>query len=114
MAGRVLAVANAVAIGELRDEAALGRALDERVEAVEREEIGVERMLEAKRSVHGYLSGGLGVAARAECAISSSARTSGPPLRRSSPRWKPRSREDAIVATAESLLRFGIVGAAAR
>jgi dihydroflavonol-4-reductase len=23
--------------------------------------------------------------------------------------WKPRSREDAIVATAESLLKFGIV-----
>jgi nucleoside-diphosphate-sugar epimerase len=28
--------------------------------------------------------------------------------------WKPRSREDAIVATAESLVKFGIVGAAAR
>ena len=28
--------------------------------------------------------------------------------------WKPRSREDAIVATAESLVRFGIVGANAR
>ncbi|MGH9139631.1 MAG: SDR family oxidoreductase [Vicinamibacterales bacterium] len=26
--------------------------------------------------------------------------------------WRPRSREDAIVATAESLLKFGIVGAA--
>jgi nucleoside-diphosphate-sugar epimerase len=26
--------------------------------------------------------------------------------------WKPRSREDAIVATAESLLKFGIVGRA--
>ena len=25
--------------------------------------------------------------------------------------WKPRSREDALVATAESLLRYGIVGA---
>ena len=24
--------------------------------------------------------------------------------------WKPRSREDAVVATAESLLKFGIVG----
>ena len=24
--------------------------------------------------------------------------------------WKPRSREDAIVATAESLVKFGIVG----
>jgi dihydroflavonol-4-reductase len=24
--------------------------------------------------------------------------------------WKPRPREDAIVATAESLIRFGIVG----
>jgi dihydroflavonol-4-reductase len=28
--------------------------------------------------------------------------------------WKPRSREDAIVATAESLVTFGIVGPAAR
>ena len=28
--------------------------------------------------------------------------------------WKPRSREDAIVATAESLLKFGIVGGNAR
>ena len=28
--------------------------------------------------------------------------------------WKPRPREDAIVATAESLLKFGIVGSAAR
>jgi hypothetical protein len=28
--------------------------------------------------------------------------------------WKPRSREDAIVATAESLVKFGIVGPAAR
>jgi len=28
--------------------------------------------------------------------------------------WKPRPREEAIVATAESLLKFGIVGAAAR
>ena len=28
--------------------------------------------------------------------------------------WKPRSREDAIVATAESLVRFGVVGAKAR
>ena len=28
--------------------------------------------------------------------------------------WKPRSREDAIVATAESLMKFGIVGPAAR
>ncbi len=28
--------------------------------------------------------------------------------------WKPRSREDAIVATAESLLKFGVVGSAAR
>jgi hypothetical protein len=28
--------------------------------------------------------------------------------------WKPRSREDAIVATAESLVKFGIVGAATR
>jgi nucleoside-diphosphate-sugar epimerase len=28
--------------------------------------------------------------------------------------WKPRSREDAIVATAESLVKFGIVGSAAR
>jgi hypothetical protein len=28
--------------------------------------------------------------------------------------WKPRSREDAILATAESLLKFGIVGPAAR
>jgi len=28
--------------------------------------------------------------------------------------WKPRSREDAVVATAESLLRFGIVGSGAR
>jgi len=28
--------------------------------------------------------------------------------------WKPRSREDAIIATAESLLKFGIVGPAAR
>ncbi len=28
--------------------------------------------------------------------------------------WKPRSREDAVVATAESLLKFGIVGSAAR
>lgn len=27
--------------------------------------------------------------------------------------WKPRSREDAIVATAESLVRFGIVGGSA-
>ena len=27
--------------------------------------------------------------------------------------WKPRSREDAIVATAESLLKFGIVRTAA-
>jgi len=27
--------------------------------------------------------------------------------------WKPRSREDAIVATAESLVKFGIVGSAA-
>ena len=26
--------------------------------------------------------------------------------------WTPRSREDAIVATAESLLKFGIVGSA--
>ena len=24
--------------------------------------------------------------------------------------WKPRSREDALVATAESLVKFGIVG----
>jgi len=24
--------------------------------------------------------------------------------------WRPRSREDAIVATAESLIKFGIVG----
>ena len=58
--GRVLTVANAVAVGELRDEAALGRALHERVEAVEREQIGVERVLEAKRGVHGYLSGRVG------------------------------------------------------
>ncbi len=28
--------------------------------------------------------------------------------------WKPRSREDAIVATAESLMKFGIVGTTAR
>ena len=28
--------------------------------------------------------------------------------------WKPRSREDAIVATAESLLKFGIIGTKAR
>jgi hypothetical protein len=28
--------------------------------------------------------------------------------------WKPRPREDAIVATAESLLRFEIVGSARR
>lgn len=28
--------------------------------------------------------------------------------------WKPRSREDAIVATAESLVKFGLVGSAAR
>ena len=28
--------------------------------------------------------------------------------------WKPRSREDAIVATAESLLKFGVIGADAR
>ncbi len=28
--------------------------------------------------------------------------------------WKPRSREEAIVATAESLLAFGIIGAEAR
>jgi len=28
--------------------------------------------------------------------------------------WKPRSREDAIVATAESLVKFGIVGSSAR
>jgi len=28
--------------------------------------------------------------------------------------WRPRSREDAIVATAESLVKFGIVGSAAR
>jgi len=28
--------------------------------------------------------------------------------------WKPRSREDAIVATAESLMKFGIVGSAVR
>jgi nucleoside-diphosphate-sugar epimerase len=28
--------------------------------------------------------------------------------------WRPRSREDAIVATAESLIKFGIVSAAAR
>jgi len=28
--------------------------------------------------------------------------------------WKPRSREETIVATAESLLRFGIVGSAVR
>ena len=27
--------------------------------------------------------------------------------------WKPRSREDAVVATAESLVTFGIVGSAA-
>ena len=42
--GRVLTVAHAVAVGELGDEAALGRALDERVEAVECEQVGVERM----------------------------------------------------------------------
>jgi dihydroflavonol-4-reductase len=28
--------------------------------------------------------------------------------------WKPRSREDAIVAAAESLVKFGIVGSATR
>jgi len=29
-------------------------------------------------------------------------------------RWRPRSREDAIVATAESLIKFGIVRTVAR
>ena len=48
----MLTVAHAVAVGELRDEAALGRALDERVEAVEREQVGIERVLEAERGVH--------------------------------------------------------------
>ena len=48
----MLTVANTIAVGELRDEAALGRALDERVEAVEREQVGIERVLEAKRGVH--------------------------------------------------------------
>jgi dihydroflavonol-4-reductase len=28
--------------------------------------------------------------------------------------WQPRSREDAIVATAESLIEFGIVGSGTR